>query len=689
MWRSTEKDSRSRSDAEINNSDNNSKSYADSCESYGPFIDSAGNTDTSDFGRTHATINTNYGHNFNFVSNNNDMGLSRVVPPATVQNNNPTATTQNSSNSNNRTKSNDDETMEEIADDLSDIWKIFNGGEVCDYKNDEDGKLIVANKSHQQNNFVSDVLEKVRARELLEIGAQEREAINNEVHGVECRSIPETPSLVSSALLQLRREIVESFLQESKDNPGGSTSVKDGGQALFTKDAYKRGLELRSEYIQSDTFLLRFLRAELFDVPKAAQRYFRNLDVNYSFFGDVALNRPLFLTDLTKRELGYLRKGQQQLLPTRDRSDRRVFAFLGCNNPEFEAHEKYRTQAYLFDVMAQSEATQQLGFVYVGMVQNGGKISIQVDQTAYFQKRSHQSCPVRPVALHICMPSGGIFVNLVQAVLFVLFDKHDRSMCCVHSGSHIENNYRLCGFGISSGDIPMTYDGKVKVKSIAKFIRARNSIEHFQKRQIIINGNNDNFGRTMSGGTISTTTSSAGMWNSIFSACPIIECPDTNCVVFGYKNMYEHPGNVRIRHLILNLEQRRIERIARIDDVVTASISGFVDEIVQEARSLRGQRKQFVRFYNYEKELSVYKEITDTAVLNKRILHVLRDVRKRTRGRIGQLPIKMVAMQEVDSAIYNKRQEQQDQQDLGESSILGLDSYKRAKTDEDSSFCSC
>lgn len=575
------------------------------------------------------------------------------------------------SNGNGKKKTGDDEfmddaTIENTAQEFSNL--LFSNSA---YEHDEDGNLVVEKKIHQPMQFMASILEKVRAKELFEMESQTREAINNEIHGIESRSIPETPHMVSEALRQLQIEI------DQQDN---DDMVDEG---LFSKRSYRRGLELRSDYILSDAFRIRFLRAGLFDIPKAATLYFRYLDVLHTWFGDEALTRPLFLTDLTKHELTYLRKGEHQILPSRDRSGRRVLCFLGFSGKGCTIDDKFRIRTYLFEVLAQCEVTQKLGFVSVGIMTPSGAArytdSDHHTTLGYHLKRWLLSCPCRSVAFHLCCQSS-VFMSLLRGALFVVMHKDDRAKVRVHIGSQIENNFHLSGFGISPGDIPLTYDGTIKYRIVAKFVRARKTIESFQKQQI--KKTEEIIGTT--GSNIWTNSneslSSNRVTKSIILGCPIMECPCPNQVVFGDKDMYDHPANVRIRRLVLQLEQRRMERIANCDETLSVSVSGFIDEIVHEARSLNG-----LRFFSYDKEHFIYKEIDDMAELNKRFLRVLRDVRKRTKQR-GSKETNATQEQSVGQG----RKARSESMDLGDgSSILGLDPYKRSKTNGGSPFCLC
>jgi hypothetical protein len=81
-------------------------------------------------------------------------------------------------------------------------------------------------------------------------------------------------------------------------------------------------------FVLRDEYRLRFLRTTLFDVQKAALRYCKWLDLLVDYFGEIVLTRPPYLTDLDEASCRYLKEGRVQVLPSRDRSGRRILACL-------------------------------------------------------------------------------------------------------------------------------------------------------------------------------------------------------------------------------------------------------------------------------------------------------------------------------------------------------------------------
>jgi hypothetical protein len=60
-----------------------------------------------------------------------------------------------------------------------------------------------------------------------------------------------------------------------------------------------KALSLPSTCVNEEWFRLRFLRSELFDVKAAAERIIRYLDLVETYYGEIGLQRPIQLSDLT------------------------------------------------------------------------------------------------------------------------------------------------------------------------------------------------------------------------------------------------------------------------------------------------------------------------------------------------------------------------------------------------------
>jgi hypothetical protein len=153
-------------------------------------------------------------------------------------------------------------------------------------------------------------VEAVLANELIALSLNDRNKILEEIHCVRSLAIQEVPVLVVQALEKLRQEI-------------------SGLVASSCGNGFINVLFMDSPYVQSRDFGLKFLRADFFNVKRAARRMLVHLDLLLKLFGPLALQQPLRYLDLTKEEQECIRKGPIQILPSRDKAGRLILIFQG------------------------------------------------------------------------------------------------------------------------------------------------------------------------------------------------------------------------------------------------------------------------------------------------------------------------------------------------------------------------
>ena len=154
------------------------------------------------------------------------------------------------------------------------------------------------------------------AQALTDLSLNDRTAIEDEIHGVSFMALEETPHLLEHSLIDF-----ESELHKISPKP-----AYDKAQQLLLVSSR----ESSRCYINERKFRLRFLRCELFNVQKAAERFIRYLDFVAEFYGEYALQRPIYMSDFSREEMSVLKEGLYQLLPYRDQSGRRIFATVVC-----------------------------------------------------------------------------------------------------------------------------------------------------------------------------------------------------------------------------------------------------------------------------------------------------------------------------------------------------------------------
>ena len=101
-------------------------------------------------------------------------------------------------------------------------------------------------------------------------------------------------------------------------------------------------------FVDDVDFRLRFLRCELFQVDKAVLRFINYLNLSYELFGAMALKRVVRISDMSKAELRFIRKGNYQILPYRDRAGRSVLVMLGGMDPKEDIMEWVRYVRFFY-----------------------------------------------------------------------------------------------------------------------------------------------------------------------------------------------------------------------------------------------------------------------------------------------------------------------------------------------------
>jgi hypothetical protein len=158
--------------------------------------------------------------------------------------------------------------------------------------------------SHEQQ--LADGLDSILAKELYAMSVHDRDASQEEIHGVRSAAPDESPEKVDEAFWCFQNEIDKTAM----------------------KKAYDEAVSCNSYYVLHDRdFRIRFLRADFFDAKKAACRFLHHLDLLLDLFGPNALQRPLRHSDLSKTVKETMRRGRIQILPNRDRAGRIVLFF--------------------------------------------------------------------------------------------------------------------------------------------------------------------------------------------------------------------------------------------------------------------------------------------------------------------------------------------------------------------------
>lgn len=168
----------------------------------------------------------------------------------------------------------------------------------CSFPGDDKAKADLLSKE------IDDILSK----ELQLLSFQDRSKVQEEIHGVTNMCPNETPEMMENTLMAM-----DQSLERIQHKP------------IFNQLS-------PSSYLHTRDWKLRFLRCELHDAHKAAERLVKFTEYIHKEYDMEVLERPLKLSDLQmktgkrgKEVMECFKSGHSQLLPFRDRSGRRVF----------------------------------------------------------------------------------------------------------------------------------------------------------------------------------------------------------------------------------------------------------------------------------------------------------------------------------------------------------------------------
>eukprot|EP00536_Pseudo-nitzschia_multiseries_P016631 jgi/Psemu1/247639/estExt_Genewise1.C_11730016 len=377
---------------------------------------------------------------------------------------------------------------------------------------------------------------------MLSLSVKDRNDIQEEIHGVKCLAVEETPELIEQSLKEIAIELdkipdskKQAFLQ-SKNRPLPSPEVSEQERILEELHPELNGPRNHqphstySSYIHGDEFRLRFLRCDCFDSAKAAMRLVNFLDLLLDLFGDYALRRPICLSDFTKEELRHMRKGMIQLLPYRDRSGRRIVVFFPDEErSQIPPFTKAKITMYLGWVAGSNDViTQRKGLIVMVWFDRS---FVERNQAWKIKYKFYKLTSTRISAIHCCSPDTPHY-RIRRAVATMRCGGEHRSKVIFSLGESVEVHYKLQGYGIPTEHIPISCTGKLKNQYLKQWMRIRQAIE--------------------TNHLLNDASNSEGSDSSLsLTSCAIIECPQFDDVVFrqGTSGVC-HPGNVKFRSLI-------------------------------------------------------------------------------------------------------------------------------------------
>eukprot|EP00980_Cylindrotheca_fusiformis_P009966 scaffold2202_cov87-Cylindrotheca_fusiformis.AAC.2 len=147
--------------------------------------------------------------------------------------------------------------------------------------------------------------DQVIADELGKLSLREREKAYEDVHGIS-NPVEETPDLVESSLHDMEAELAR----------------------IAKKPAYDIASQLSPTFVSDRKFRLGFLRAEMFDVHKAAVRMTKYFELKLELFGKDKLAKIIEWDDLESPTQKAVARGSLSILPSRDALGRAVIVSI-------------------------------------------------------------------------------------------------------------------------------------------------------------------------------------------------------------------------------------------------------------------------------------------------------------------------------------------------------------------------
>ncbi|KAL3908360.1 MAG: hypothetical protein SGARI_003095, partial [Bacillariaceae sp.] len=235
-------------------------------------------------------------------------------------------------------------------------------------------------------------------QELDGLSPQERKEIKFDVQGLD-----NDGSLCCSHSLDDDQGKIQGLLQplsEALDNLSFTTPTYDLAKAVY------------SSYIKEKDFCTKFLRAEGYNVEKAAIRLNRYLEVMFEFFGPDALIRRIVMTDLNKDELALLKSGIFQAIAGRDWSGRRILSMDDANLPSnLSVDNVARVYLYVSQNLSDDAVTQRRGLVSISNMtttssNTNGTTNHLIDNASWRMavRKIMGALPVKIAAVHVVAP---------------------------------------------------------------------------------------------------------------------------------------------------------------------------------------------------------------------------------------------------------------------------------------------
>jgi hypothetical protein len=351
----------------------------------------------------------------------------------------------------------------------------------------------VIGKPFPETQEEADIVDDFLLQEFNSMSFVERDMAIFDVHGLP-QVGDEDPNNVSDYLLQLDWEV---------------TQIRD-------KTAYEEAKYLNANFVTSRRFRLMFLRCERFNVQRAAQKMVDHFAVKREIFGGgEILGRDIKLSDLSKKEMEYMKWGGVQLMPSRDAGGRAVII---CSQQDDDWECRVKQMWYILQNASMDEQTQKRGIVFVVW---GFRSMMKDDTEEIFRSvRVRDSVPFRTACVHLCYDDESLRPYVTGSPFYHLKNKAQRARYRKHLvRKPADIVFQLQTFGIPITPDHVAPDGSVTLEWHHEWLTIRSGLEETSEK--------------------------------LDNESDIITVPRRFDVLFGRgKNTREHTGNLRCAHLV-------------------------------------------------------------------------------------------------------------------------------------------
>lgn len=230
--------------------------------------------------------------------------------------------------------------------------------------------------------------------------------------------------------------------------------------------------------VEQRGFRLSFLRAERYDIKKAAKRFLDYFEEKRRLFGIAYLTTKIQLEDLDAETMDCLESGHIQLLTERDRAGRAVFVVtkkLAINSERCQDENCILRAFWILSLIAlEDEETETKGAVLVNYNIGGANVVQRLGLDGHRRRvrqwgNVFQALPLRVASVHWCVENFALKQDANLSALMLGGSTFVRVRC--HAGSDMDVQRALRTFGIPTNLLPVSMKGEVNLSRHSGLLR--------------------------------------------------------------------------------------------------------------------------------------------------------------------------------------------------------------------------